>query len=443
MAIAQKELTIAENELTITKKAALIAENELTIAQNQELIAKFQRMLFGQKSEKYTHLPPEQLRLDFGGKLSEQDIEAIETIINKKREEQKKKEKAEPKSSKRIALPVHLPIVETTIQPKGDLSEMVFVRNEVSDFLEYQPAKHFINRIIRPLYAPKAKEGSFLVASVPDSVFEKSKVAVSMVAHLLYGKFMMHLPIDRLLKELLREKIPTNSATIYNWVKLGITRLDILYEYKFQKILKQKYLQVDETTLKVLESTKQGASHLGYFWVYNDPINGSTVFKYQEGRQAHYPEAVLKDFSGYMQTDGYAGYKKLAMREDITQLCCWAHARRKFDEAQKNDQEKATIGLKLIQELYAVEQTARENKLNAQQRKALRLEKSFPVYNLLGKWIADNIEKTLPKSSIGKAIRYSFERWDELGNYFKDGMLEMIGRRTATTWSKTLLGQWQ
>ena len=307
---------------------------------------------------------------------------------------------------------------------------MVFVKNESSDFLEYQPSKHFIHRIIRPVYAPKTKEGSFAVATVPDSVFEKSKVGVGIVAHLLYGKFLMHLPIDRMLKEMIRQKIPTNSATIYNWVKLGINRLEILYEYQFNKIITQKYLQVDETTLKVLESQgaagrKKGSCHLGYFWVYNDPITGCAVFKYQQGRGAKYPEAVLKNFSGYLQTDGYSGYEKLAKSENIIQLACWAHARRKFEEALPNDKIKAEIAMKLIQELYHVERQAKEDNLDANQRKALRIQKALPVYNLIGKWISQNLKKTLPKSTIGKAMQYTFDRWDELGNYMLDGLLEI------------------
>ena len=421
--VITKDKIIAGKDLTIVEK-------DLTIVEKEALIAKFERMLFGQKAEKYIHQPTEQLKLDFGGEMTADDIKAIEEIINKKRVEAKKKENTEPKSSKRIALPVHLEVIETIIQPRGDLSEIVFVKNESSDFLKYQPSKHFIHRIIRPVYAPKTKEGSFAVATVPDSVFEKSKVGVGIVAHLLYGKFVMHLPIDRMLKEMIRQKIPTNSATIYNWVKLGINRLEILYEYQFNKIIAQKYLQVDETTLKVLESQgaagrKKGSCHLGYFWVYNDPITGCAVFKYQQGRGAKYPEAVLKNFSGYLQTDGYSGYEKLAKSENIIQLACWAHARRKFEEALPNDKIKAEIAMKLIQELYHIERQAKEGNLDADQRKALRIEKALPVYNLIGKWISQNLKKTLPKSTIGKAMQYTFDRWDELGNYMLDGLLEI------------------
>jgi hypothetical protein len=170
---------------------------------------------------------------------------------------------------------------------------------------------------------------------------------------------------------------------------------------------------------------KKESCHLGYFWVYNDPITGSAVFKYQQGRGAKYPEAVLKNFNGYLQTDGYSGYDNLVKSENIIQHACWAHARRKFEEALPNDKTKAEIAMKLIQELYDIERQAKEAKLNADQRKALRKEKSLPVYNLIGRWISQNLKKTLLKSVICKVMQYTFDRWDELGNYMLDGLLEI------------------
>jgi hypothetical protein len=222
-----------------------------------------------------------------------------------------------------------------------------------------------------------------------------------------------------------REAVEINSATINNWIKLGIERLELLYEYQMRHLLNQKYLQVDETTLKVLESDKAGACHLGYLWVYNTPLGGHTLFKYEKGRGAKYPQEMMKDFSGYLQTDGYGGYERLSKRDDITHLACWAHVRRKFEEALKNDQTLAQTAMTLIQGLYQVEREAKDLGLSSEERKVLRLDKSLPIYNILGKWISHHLGDTMPKSSIGKAMRYAQERWDELGHYMLDGNLEI------------------
>ena len=417
VAYKDKALTLQEGQIAI-----LTEENE----SQKALIAKLQRMLFGQSRERFeAETPSIQLQLEFCGEMTQEEMSGIEAILNKKKEAVKQK-KAGPKAvSKRMALPKHLSVEVTVIEPEGDLSQMKKIGQETSEYLDYSPAKHFIRQIVRPVYAPITKEGSFAVAEIPDSVFEKSLVTTATVAHLLYSKFVLHLPIDRLLKELHREKIEVKSNTIYNWVRMGIERLEVLYEYKFNRLAQKKYLQVDETTLQVLESEKKGATHLGYFWVYNDPLTGSTLFKYEKGRGAEFPEEILKNFRGYLQTDGYAGYNQLGKSQDVVHVACWAHARRKFEEAIKTDKQTAEVAMALIQELYDVERQARESQLTADQCKELRLEKSLPVYNLLGKFIASNLQKALPKSTIGKALKYSFDRWAELGVYINNGLLEI------------------
>jgi transposase len=422
--IANQEVTLAQKEVILTKQEVILTKQEADIAHYQATIAQYQRMLFGQKRERFTEESPLQIKIDFGQEITAEEAAKIEQIVTKKLQESQKKQQKTNKPSPRIPFPSHLEVKITRIKPEGDLSDMVLVREETAEFLEFQPAKYFIHRIVREVYAPKSKEGSFLIGPVSDSVFEKSKVGIGLVAHLLYSKFVLHLPIDRLFHELLRAKIPTNAGTVYNWVKLGIERLEVLYDYQFQKLIHKKYLQVDETTLKVLENhQKKGQCHLGYFWVYNDPVGGEVLFKYEPGREAKFPEEVLQNFVGYLQTDGYSGYDALAKKETICRVACWAHARRKFEEALKNDHQKATISLKLIQELYAIEREAKD--LSATDRKILRLNKALPVYNLLGKFIASNIKSVLPKSSIGLAMNYALNRWEELGNYMLDGRLEI------------------
>ena len=462
-AISEKDATISEKDATIYEKDAAVSEKERILSKTESLIVKqdaaltraqdkidqlvafndkLRRMVYGQKRERFEAPPVSQLKLEFGEELTPEDIEKIAAIVEAKRAAVKVKEQQEPKTAKRFQFPTHLPVVETIIEPEGDLSQMTHIKDETSEYLERQPAKYYVRRIIRKVYAPKSKEGSFMVAPVPSTVFEKSLVGTGLVAHLLYAKFVMHLPIDRLLKEMVREKIPVdNTSTIYNWVKMGIQRLEILYEYKLQKLIHKKYLQVDETTLRVLESEKKGATHLGYFWVYNDPIAGSALFKYEPGRAQNYPTDFLESFSGYLQTDGYKGYNALNKQSQITSLICWAHVRRNFDEALKNDASTAGTALALIQQLYAIERIAKEKQLDTEQRKQLRLDESLPVYNLLGKFIGKNLKQSLPKSTIHKALSYAFERWDQLGNYLYDGILEIDNNQVENAIRPVAIGR--
>jgi transposase len=428
--IAWLQNTLIEKDNIIEEKGGIIVQNLATIVAKDEiikaheaLIAKLNRMIFGQKRERFEQESPIQLGLF--GQMSDEEIVKIEALLEETKDKVKNKEKnTVPRSHPgRKPLSKKLFVVETVLLPTEDVSEMIEVGTEISETLEYKRAEVYIHRIIRPKFAPKAKEGRFLIAPMPESGFPKCIAGTSLIAQILVDKFVDHLPLDRQEKRFKREEIDINSSTLNNWVVLGIERLEILYQYQEKNLPTQKYLQVDETTLKVLDSNKKGASHLGYFWVYYDPLNKNTFFKYEQGRGGKCPTEVIGNFMGYLQTDGYAGYNQLAKQTNIIHLACWAHVRRKFEEALSNDKALAEIGMTLIQKLYEVEREAKD--FSPEERKLWRLDKALPIYTLLGKWIAQQLDQTLPKSAIGKALRYAFAQWDELGNYMLDGNLKI------------------
>jgi transposase len=420
----------------IGQKDALLKEQKAhyteVLQQKESEIAKLRRMLFGQKRERF-ETSPIQLPLDFGQALSEQEIKELEASINKKAEVVKQEEKKDPRAAHpgRSPLPKHLSVQELVIEPQEDTTEMVLIGKEVSDSLQYEPSRFYIQRIVRPKYAPKAanvieEPVGIVIAELPQSGFGKCIAGTGLIAQILIDKYCDHLPLYRQLQRFKREGIEIATATMDHWVKLGMQRLELLYEYQKSIVLKSNYLQVDETTIKVLDhDNKKGRTHLGYFWAYHDPLGAQAFFSYEPGRGGKYPTTMLKDFNGYLQTDGYAGYEGLAQRDDIVHLACWAHVRRKFEESLSYDKALAETAMVLIQELYAVERQIKENGLNVDQAKELRLKEALPKYNLMGKWISANISKVLPKSPIGVAFRYAFERWDELGHYMYDGGLQI------------------
>lgn len=434
---ALKKLSKTELIVLISQKDMLIKERDYTIEQKESEIQKLRRMLFGQKRERFENSPI-QLPLDFGQNLSEEDIVALQQAIAQKAEKVKEEEKKARDADRprgphpgRSPLPKHLPVKETVLEPSEDTTDMVRIGQEVSETLQYEPSRYYIQRIVRPKYAPKVaaqpveEPARIAIADLPQSGFTKCMAGTGVIAQILIDKYVDHLPLYRQIKRFSREGIDIAPATMDHWAKLGMQRLSLLYDYQKELILKSKYVQADETTIKVLDKDKKGTTHLGYFWVYHDPLAQQTFFKYEKGRGGKYPFDTLKDFTGYLQTDGYAGYDGLAGREDIVHLACWAHARRKFKEAEPNDKNMASIAMALIQELYAVERHAIAKGLDSDQIKELRLEKALPQYNLLGKWISANISKILPKSPIGIAMRYTLQRWDQLGHYMYDGKLNI------------------
>lgn len=417
-AVLEKAGLLQENDRIVQEKTSVVEAKTEEIAYLKAQIEQYKRMLFGQKRERFEG-GNGQLPLPFA--TTPEQEEQTQAQVQEKIEYIRRK----PSSHKgRIALPAHLPVEEIEIHPQGDLSEMACIGKEVTEELECEPARFYIKRYIRYKYAPKNKEG-VVIGNLPERVIDKGIPGAGLIATVLTDKYMDHIPLYRQRQRFLREDIPIASSTLDDWAKQGLEKLEPLYDALLADTLAKGYLQVDETTIKVLESEKKGACHLGYYWVYHNPTDGIVLFDYQPTRAGAAPQAMLEDFKGYLQTDGYAAYEKIARQKGITHLVCWAHARREFEKALDNDKARAQVALTLIQGLYKIEQEARDGNLPAQERKELRLEKSIPIINTLGKWITGEVKHVLPKSQIGKAMKYSISRWDQLSAYLYDGILEI------------------
>lgn len=423
IALQNQQQALAENNHKLEASKQKLQEEKLTLQEHKTYleaqVIKLQRMLFGQKRERFEHQNG-QMSLPF--QADPVEVQKQEEIATEKIEYVRKKQSQEHKG--RLPLPAHLPVEEIEIHPEGDLSEMICIGKEITEELEAVPARFFIRRYIRYKYAAKSKEG-VIIGQLPERVIDKGIPGAGLLALILTDKYLDHLPLYRQRQRFLREKIPIPSSTLEGWAKAGMDKLEILYQQLLLETKSQGYLQVDETPIKVLESDKKGACHQGYYWVYHNPIDKTVLFDYQPTRGAKGPAAILSGFKGYLQTDGYAVYEKIAASRDITHLACWAHARREFERAKDNDKAKAEKALAYIQELYLIEAKARDENYAPQQRKELRLAYSLPILNELGKWISEEVKNTLPKSQIGKAMRYSIERWDALTAYLYDGILEI------------------
>ena len=222
-----------------------------------------------------------------------------------------------------------------------------------------------------------------------------------------------------------REGINIPYSTIGDWIRNGCTLIDPLGRALLKLILESNYLHADETPAKVLDKNKKGTTHRGYYWVYHNSIDGLVWFDYQESRGREGPIEILKDFKGYLQTDGYAVYDFFKEKEDVAVLHCMAHARRKFFEAKDNDKDTAEHALDKIRLLYDIERKAKEQQLDAGEILELRQREAVPLLESLGIWMKEAYIKSLPKSAIGKALGYSIQRWPELMLYATDGKLNI------------------
>jgi transposase len=330
----------------------------------------------------------------------------------------------------RLPIPPDLPRVEEVVEPQEDTSEMKRIGQDVTEVLEYEPGRVWVRRIVRPRYAPlqageDTGKGPIVQAPAVDLPFGRSKAGVSLIVHILISKYVEHLPLHRLTARFARNGLKIPPATIGQWVKTGAEPLMILYEAYQKLIFENFYLQMDETTLKVLEDAK-GKAHLGYLWAVFDPMHRLPFFFYQTGRDHRGPKKLLERFAGVLQCDGFSVYQTLAGQlGSLALMNCMAHIRREFFDAQNNDPQRAQTALTLIKLLYEVEEKARALNLTAEQRLELRLKESKPTFDVLGQWLHAEYEQVTPASAIGKAIQYALNRWKNMGLFLANGNIEI------------------
>jgi transposase len=387
----------------------------------EQELAKLKRMIFGSKSERFVPaINPAQMALDL-------NIEALATLEQKQQEITYTRTKTVVKPNNhhgRLPLPKHLERVEHLLNPQENIEGLKYIGQEITEELEYQPGKFYVNKYIRPKYAKPEGEG-IIMAQLPERPIEKGIPGPGLLAQILIDKYVDHLPLYRQLQRFKRDDIHIPPSTINDWVKFSCRLLSPLADLLKAELFSSNYLMVDESPIKVLDRDKPGVTHQGYYWVYYSPEKGLVLFDYRPGRGRDGPTEMLKNFKGHLQTDGYTVYDTFNKLYEILLVGCMAHARRYFEEALDNNKQLAEYMLEQIQLLYKVERLARENNYTHDQRLELRQTESVPVLATIKEWLLDNAAKVQPKTPIGKAINYSLTRWDKLCVYAGNGKLEI------------------
>lgn len=390
-------------------------------------ILELQKFIFSGKQEKFTLNPDsnkQQIALFENDKLAEVVVENIKHV----KAYELKQTVVRVNHPGRNPLPAHLRREEIILTPAEDVTGLKPVGEEVTEILEYQQGELYVKKYIRPEYIQPTADGTQakrVIAALPDMPIAKSYAGASLLSHLMVSKYIDHLPIYRQLQMFTRQKIIIEDNTVNNWFKQACNLLEPLFEAHEQQVLQTKYLGVDETPLKVLDKTKKGTTHQGYYWVYYNTQSRQVLFKYQTGRSAEWPKATLKNYQGYLQTDGYAAYNQFDDMDGISTLNCWAHVRRKFIDAQNFDNAKASQVLAQIQLLYAVEKHCLENNYRTDEIKIYRSQHAVPILERLHQILQTQLTNTLPKSPLGMALQYTVARWNKLNVYIQDGNLHI------------------
>ena len=410
----------------------------------EDLIEKFKRHLFGQKRERYIE-DANQLKLDFEFEDEIKETPAEKETITYQRDKQKK-----GKRPVRTPIPEHLRREEEVIEPPYIPDGAIKIGENVTEILGFIPGELYVRKIVRPKYSvPCTKEeiiktGStetIITADLPTLPIPKGNADSSILAHIIMSKFVDHLPFYRQKQQFKRLGLTIAESTINGWFNLSCNLLEPLYLKLKELILQADYLQVDETPISVLTSQKKNSTHKGYHWVYYDPIQTIALFDYRPGRGDEGPGEILKNYTGTLQTDGYSAYDKYEFKEGIILLACMAHARRYFYDSLNNDSQRAEYALSEIGKLYEIERQAVEQEFTYAQIYDLRQKKAKPILESFHIWLKEQLTGVLPKSTIGKAIKYALGQWTRLIRYIDDGKYKIDNNLVENSIRPVALGR--
>lgn len=413
---AEYEVMVAEN----VKLHEMVKDFEAKLISLHQQIQQYTRMIFGSKSERFIAMDKAQMSMELEGVENPALQPLTETITYTRK---KTGDEQKPGHS-RVELPDHLPREVTVIEPDQDVTGWKKIGEETSEYLAHRKGTWYVKRIVRPKYAKPDGEG-VVIGKLPLMPINKGNALASVIAFIIICKFTDHLPWYRQAQMIKRDGVVISESTMIGWFKAACKLLEPLYDLHKALFLLSRYIQADETPIRVQSRDVPGATHKGYFWVYFDPVTGKVVFEYRTGRGQAGPMEFLKDFKGSLQTDGYVAYDVFGRDKDITLLACMAHARRKFDEAKSNDKDRSEHMLGVIQKLYAIERQAKTLNSDFDTIRDLRQKESLPILLEMETWLKKNLIETLPKSAIGGAIAYTLNLWPRLIRYIEDGRYQI------------------
>ncbi|MGO1426975.1 MAG: IS66 family transposase [Halomonas sp.] len=336
----------------------------------------------------------------------------------------------------RVALPPELPRVEVvhelpdnTCHCHDDGTTLKVIGEEVSEELHVVPARIEVIRHVRRKYACPTCEEGISTAPVPAKLLPKSNASATLLAYIATAKYQDALPLYRQSQIFARHGAEIPRNTLARWMVQVGERIIPLIDTLRQHLLNAPLIHMDETTLQVNQEADRAASATSYMWVQRGGPPGQQVvlFDYAASRAGRVPVDLLGDYAGRLITDGYEGYAEVVRRNGITHAGCWAHARRKFVEAQKVQPKgktgKADWALNQIRKLYGVEKQAKA--LEPEARHALREQKSRPLIDQLRTWLDKSLAQVLPKSALGKALHYLDNQWPRLTRFLDDGLIPL------------------
>lgn len=427
---------VVELENTVSELSALVKHL-------QELFKLSQLKRFGASSEK-TSLDAGQLSLF--SEPATPPMAATPKAAKSTLKGRKQKGKRQEDLSKLPLEIVEYDILQSERKCPGCNSFMEEIGTTTRDELKIIPAKvirvqHRCKAYKCPICAKTSDKTPIIRATMPAPLIKNSVASASAVAHIMTQKYLMHLPFYRLEQDFLRQGVFANRQNMVNWsIQVCEDWLSPIYDKLRQNLLRHDVLHADETSLQVLKEPGKTAEQKSYMWLYRtsgDAERPTMLYEYKPDRGGKHPEAFLSGWQGFCHTDGYSPYHGL---EGVSAVGCWAHVRRKSDEAfkiAKTTDSQAKIGIDFCNHLFALEREFAG--LSPSERFSRRMEKSKPHAEAFFVW-AKSVHMP-PKLAITRAISYALKQEKWLMNVFMDGRLELSNNRAERSIKPFVIGR--
>jgi len=417
-------------------------------AQLREELNLYRRKFFGRSSERHIEDDSQLHLFDVGDQQPENEDAEDEPEGEPRRRRRKKKSEKLPDHLKRKVIEADVSAQQRICSCCGE--EMPIIGTDISERLDLIPAELFVWEIRRHKRAcGKCKE---LVAQVPageepgglTTPIPGSDYGFGVYTQLIVNKFADHLPLYRGEDIFARAGMLIPRNTQFGMLVNIAALAGVLVELMKSRIVSGDVLGVDDTSVRLQDPSLPGKMRTARFWLYrgreDHPYN---VFDFTESRGRDGPADFLRDFHGHAVVDAYGVNDGvyLGATDQIFAACCNSHARRKFVEARPNDPVAAAQALASYRGLYEIEDRAR--KASVADRLELRQSESLPIMNELHDWLLQKNDdpRVLPKSSIGKAVRYALNQWDELSVFLGDGAIPIDNNETENELRRLTIGR--
>lgn len=430
---------ISSLEKRTEELSTMVESQQFRIDQLMELLVKSQKALYGQSSEKSRYVLGEEsgqislfneAEAEAGNKAEEPTEQTIVAAHTRK-----------PKRTKE-ELAETVPVVEVVCDLDEDkricdicnAALRYLGKEHVRDELEIIPAQVRVLRYVRFNYVCKecekeTDEANIIKAPVPAPVMKRSLASPSTVAYVMYQKYANGMPLYRQEKDWANQGVKLSRATLANWIiRPSHEWLEPLYDVMKKGLVTEPVIHADESVIQVLKEEGKKASTESRMWVYTSGRSPTptVLYEYQPSRSGQHAKRFLEGFIGYLQSDGYSGYNAVP---DVVHCGCWAHLRRKLEEALPKGADKvnskAAIGFDYCNRLFDLETAWME--CSPRERYDQRLQQSKPILDTFWEWIS--LLNPLPNTNLGKAVTYALNQKETLNHFLLDGRIEISNNR--------------